>query len=83
MQLIYLKKLYILYTINIHMLWSKNQTIIYYYPIACQCIFSRRCVDPFEGRVMQSLFSENVYENERVGSYRGYALENFVISTNA
>ena len=27
--------------------------------------------------------SENVYKNERVGSYRGYALENFVISANA
>ena len=37
----------------------------------------------FKGRVMQSLFSENVYKNERVGSYRGYALENFVISANA
>ena len=37
----------------------------------------------FEGCVMQSLFSENVYKNERVGSYRGYAPENFVISTNA
>ena len=36
-----------------------------------------------EGHAMQSLFSENVYENERVASYRGYALENFVISTNA
>ena len=37
----------------------------------------------FEGHAMQSLFSENVHENERVGSYRGYAPENFVISTNA
>ena len=37
----------------------------------------------FEGCVTQSLFSENVYENERVGSYRGYAPENFVISANA
>ena len=37
----------------------------------------------FEGRATQSLFSENVYENERVGSYRGYVLENFVISINA
>ena len=37
----------------------------------------------FEGCVMQSLFSENVYENERVRSYRGYVPENFVISTNA
>ena len=37
----------------------------------------------FEGRATQSLFSENVYENERVGSYRGYAPENFVISANA
>ena len=27
----------------------------------------------FEGRAMQSLFSENVYENERVGSY-GYLM---------
>ena len=36
-----------------------------------------------EGHATQSLFSENVYENERVGSYRGYALENFVISVNA
>ena len=36
-----------------------------------------------EGHVTQSLFSENVYQNERVGSYRGYAWENFVISTNA
>ena len=36
-----------------------------------------------EGRVMQSLLSENIYENERVGSYGGYALEHFVISTNA
>ena len=36
-----------------------------------------------EGHAMQSLFSENVYENERVGSYGGYALENFVISINA
>ena len=37
----------------------------------------------FEGCVMQSLFSENVYKNERVGSYRGYVPENFVISANA
>ena len=37
----------------------------------------------FEGRAMQSLFSENVYKNERVGSYRGCAPENFVISANA
>ena len=37
----------------------------------------------FEGCAMQSLFSENVYKNERVGSYRGYAPENFVISANA
>ena len=36
-----------------------------------------------EGRVTQSLLSENVYENERVGSYGGYALEHFVISANA
>ena len=36
-----------------------------------------------EGCATQSLFSENVFENERVGSYRGYVLENFVISTNA
>ena len=88
------------------MLWSKNQKIIYYYPIACQCFFfflqhhniniknqstpGAHAVFPvggawtyFEGHVTQSLFSENVYENERVGSYRGYAPENFVISTNA
>ena len=37
----------------------------------------------FKGCVTQSLFSENVYENERVWSYRGYAPENFVISANA
>ena len=37
----------------------------------------------FEGRSTQSLFSENVYKNKRVGSYRGYLLENFVISANA
>ena len=36
-----------------------------------------------EGCATQSLFSENVYKNERVGSYRGYVLENFVISANA
>ena len=36
-----------------------------------------------EGCAMHSLFSENVYENERVGSYGGYAPENFVISVNA
>ena len=36
-----------------------------------------------EGCVMQSLLSENIYENERVGSYGGYAPENFVISANA
>ena len=36
-----------------------------------------------EGCVTQSLFSENVYENERVASYGGYALEHFVISANA
>ena len=35
-----------------------------------------------EGRVMQSLLSENVYKNERVGSYGGYAPEHFVISMN-
>ena len=35
-----------------------------------------------EGCVTQSLLSENVYENERVGSYGGYALEHFVISAN-
>ena len=75
------------------MLWSKNQKIIYYYPIACQCfIFLQHhniniknqstpgvhAVFPvggawtcFEGCAMHSLFSENVYKNERVGSYRG------------
>ena len=37
----------------------------------------------FEGHAMQSLFSENVYKDERVGSYRAYAPENFVISANA
>ena len=37
----------------------------------------------FEGCAMQALFSENVYKNKRVGSYRGYAPENFVISANA
>ena len=36
-----------------------------------------------KGCATQSLFSENVYKNERVGSYRGYAPENFVISANA
>ena len=36
-----------------------------------------------EGCVMQSLLSENVNENERVGSYGGYAPEYFVISANA
>ena len=36
----------------------------------------------FEGCSMHSLFSENVYENKRVGSYRGYVSENFVISAN-
>ena len=36
-----------------------------------------------EGHVTQSLLSENVYKNETVGSYRGYAPENFVISANA
>ena len=87
MQLIYFKKLYILYTINLRMLWSK---IIYYYPIVCKWFFfhniniknqstpGAHAVFPvrgawtrFEGCAMQSLFSENVYENERVGSYRG------------
>ena len=104
-QLIYFKKLHILYTINLCMLWSKNQKIIYYYPIVCKCFFVLQChiiniknqSTPgahavflvggvwtcFEGCAMQSLFSENVYENQRVGSYRGYVLENFVISTNA
>ena len=99
------KKLYILYTINLHMLWSKNQKIIYYYPIVCKWVFFLQrhkiniknqstpgvhVVFPvggawtrFEGCAMQSLFSENVYENERVGSYRGYVPENFVISANA
>ena len=33
----------------------------------------------FEGCATQALFSENVYKNERVGSYGGY----FVISANA
>ena len=36
-----------------------------------------------EGCAMQSLLSENVYENKRVGSYGGYALEHYVISMNA
>ena len=36
-----------------------------------------------EGHATQSLFSENVYKNKRVGSYRGYVPENFVISANA
>ena len=36
-----------------------------------------------EGCVMQSLLSENVYKNKRVGSYGGYVPEHFVISTNA
>ena len=36
-----------------------------------------------EGCATQSLLSENVYKNERVGSYGGYAPENFVISANA
>ena len=36
-----------------------------------------------EGHATQSLLSENVYENERVGSYGGYAQEHFVISANA
>ena len=35
------------------------------------------------GCAMQSLLSENVYKNERVGSYEGYAPEHFVISANA
>ena len=86
------------------MLWSKNQKIIYYYPIACQFFFLQHhniniknqstpgvhAVFPvggawthLEGCAMQSLFSENIYENERVGSYRGYVPENFVISANA
>ena len=81
-----LKKLYILYTINLCMLWSKNQKIIYYYQIACQSFFFLQrhniniknqstpgvhAVFPvggawtcFEGCLTQSLFSENVYENE-------------------
>ena len=67
------------------MLWSKNQKMIYYYPIACQFLFLQRhniniknqstpgvhAVFPvgvawthLEGRVTQSLLSENVYENE-------------------
>ena len=36
-----------------------------------------------EGCATQSLLSENVYENKRVGSYGGYVLEHFVISMNA
>ena len=36
-----------------------------------------------EGCATQSILSENVYKNERVGSYGGYALEHFVISVNA
>ena len=86
------------------MLWSKNQNMIYYYPIACQFFFSQchniniknqstpgvHAVFPvggvwtrLEGCAMHSLLSENVYENERVGSYGGYAPEHFVISMNA
>ena len=85
------------------MLWSKNQKIIYYYPIACQFFLQHHNINiknqstpgahavfpvggvwtRLEGCVMQSLLSENVYENERVGSYGGYAPENFVISVNA
>ena len=87
------------------MLWSKNQKMIYYYPIACQFFFFTQChniniknqstpgvhdVFPvggawthLEGHVTQSLLSKNVYKNERVGSYGGYALEHFVISMNA
>ena len=37
----------------------------------------------FKGCATQALFSENVYKNERVRSYKGYVLENFVISTDA
>ena len=83
------------------MLWSKNQKMIYYYPIACQFFFHNiniknqstpgaHAVFPvggawthLEGHVMQSLLSENVHENERDWSYRGYVPEHFVISTNA
>ena len=36
-----------------------------------------------EGHATQSLLSENVYKNERVGSYGEYALEHFVISVSA
>ena len=36
-----------------------------------------------EGCVTQSLLSENVYKNERVGSYGEYVPEHFVISANA
>ena len=78
--------------------------MIYYYPIACQFLFSQRhniniknqstprvhAVFPvggvwihLEGHAMQSFLSENVYENERVGSYGGYAPEHFIISMNA
>ena len=74
------------------MLWSKNQKMIYYYPIAGQLFFSQchniniknqsspgvHSVFPvggawthLEGCVTQSLLSENVYKNERVGSYGG------------
>ena len=74
------------------MLWSKNQKMIYYYPIMCQFFFFQHhninirnqstpgvhAVFPvgsawthLEGHAMQSLSSENVYENERVGSYGG------------
>ena len=46
------------------------------FPVGDACIHFEECA-------MQALFSENVYKNERVGSYRGYAPENFVISANA
>ena len=36
-----------------------------------------------EGCVTQSLLSENIYKNERVVSYGGYALEHFIIYSNA
>ena len=88
------------------MLWSKNQNMIYHYPIACQYFFfflqrhniniknqstpGAHAIFPvggtwthLEGCATQSLLSENVYDNERVGPYGGYAPENFVISTNA
>ena len=74
-----------------------KKSIIHYYPVVCHNINIKNQSTPgahavfpvggawtrLEGHAMQSLLSENVYENERVGSYGGYVLENFVISANA